>query len=850
MLNFNTEFYQKLFRSLDNNAVLMRIEDDRTYYPIWCSHEFAEMMEGTEEEVLRLESASSLSTVHPDDQEAVAYLVKHHKAWDGSNSLVIRKSTVKGSEIWVKVHYAFVEEDGVQYAYCTYADITAIKREEEIAEIARRERDALRILHGLLHSGPWYMDFDEKGNMIKVTWTDTFRHMLGYESVDDFPDKLESWSDLLHEDDRERVLKEYNDTVLDYTGQKVYDVEYRLNTKDRGWRFFHAVGQLTRRPDGSPITYVGMFVDITEQKDIQKRLEEGERAKTMHNSMMEQFNVIADESLTVVRSNLSTGLIEDIRGRDLFPSDFAGNAVSEYVKTRMASFLRDKDRENYQQIFDIDNMLDRAARGLGPVTSVAYCRRASGRQCFVKFSGSASRNPLTGAVDAFGIETEYNAEMVTEVMNEKILAQQYDMVTYIVNGYYGVTIGDAANITRGSIFPKERDGIYMDYIVDQVLPVVPEAQRETIGNALSLDTVTEKLQSEETYTVDVACLIDGETFYKRFTYYTVDPESQFYILLKSDITDVIRDQGEREQTRAAYSSMLDQFNAMADQSLTVQRTNLTTGLIEESRGTDLYDTDYPGGSIVESARVRSESFLIEGDREKYEETFALDKLLERTGSGQGPATFVGYCRRQSGRQCFVKFSGSASRNPLTGDVTAFGVETEYNTEMVNEVMDEKVLAQQYDMITYIVSGYYSVAIGDAANISRGSIFPKQRNGIYMDYIRTQVLPVLAGSDGEKTAVASALSLEAIEAALAVDEPYIIDVACDIDGEIFNKRFMFYAVDRERHFYILLKSDITDVLQKQREQNELLATALREAEHANAAKTAFLSNMSHEIRTPM
>ncbi len=53
------------------------------------------------------------------------------------------------------------------------------------------------------------------------------------------------------------------------------------------------------------------------------------------------------------------------------------------------------------------------------------------------------------------------------------------------------------------------------------------------------------------------------------------------------------------------------------------------------------------------------------------------------------------------------------------------------------------------------------------------------------------------------------------------------------------------------FYVFI-GDITEkkTAQEQQEKNEMLALALREAERANVAKTAFLSNMSHEIRTPM
>ena len=114
----------------------------------------------------------------------------------------------------------------------------------------------------MLKSGPWYMDFDETGNMVSVTWSNTFRKMVGYDSTEDFPDRLESWSDLLHPEDKEYVLNEFNKTIRDYSGQRVYDVTYRLKTKDRGWRWFHAVGRTERR---SPIS-ASLWTSQTERK--------------------------------------------------------------------------------------------------------------------------------------------------------------------------------------------------------------------------------------------------------------------------------------------------------------------------------------------------------------------------------------------------------------------------------------------------------------------------------------------------------------------------------------------------------------------------------------------------------
>ncbi|MCM1174446.1 MAG: response regulator [Blautia sp.] len=50
--------------------------------------------------------------------------------------------------------------------------------------------------------------------------------------------------------------------------------------------------------------------------------------------------------------------------------------------------------------------------------------------------------------------------------------------------------------------------------------------------------------------------------------------------------------------------------------------------------------------------------------------------------------------------------------------------------------------------------------------------------------------------------------------------------------------------------MVVSRDITTQVQKQREQTQALQDALMQAQHANNAKTTFLSNMSHDIRTPM
>ncbi len=158
------------------------------------------------------------------------------------------------------VNLAMLEADREMYTN------KAILKDTKERRIAAHKEATIRVMHEALGSGMWGMEFDEEGNIASVEWSPEFRRMIGYKDENDFPNKLESWSDLLHPDDREAVLKEYNDTISDYSGQKNYDVEYRLRVKSGEWRWFHALGRLLRRDDGVPLSYVGMFVDITDKK--------------------------------------------------------------------------------------------------------------------------------------------------------------------------------------------------------------------------------------------------------------------------------------------------------------------------------------------------------------------------------------------------------------------------------------------------------------------------------------------------------------------------------------------------------------------------------------------------------
>ncbi len=180
------------------------------------------------------------------------------------------------------------------------------------------EKKAMQIIHSVMNSGPWTIEFNEKGEIEKCIWSQTFREMLGYTSVEEFPDKLESWSNLLHKDCKEKVIKAFWNAVNDYSGNTIYDVEYRLLTKNAGWKWYHAAGSLIRRPDGSPLTFIGLFTDIDETKRNELALKE-------------QFRIVDALSRdygNVLKIDLKMNITTAIKQEGFIPKTFKGQLSS------------------------------------------------------------------------------------------------------------------------------------------------------------------------------------------------------------------------------------------------------------------------------------------------------------------------------------------------------------------------------------------------------------------------------------------------------------------------------------------------------------------------------------------
>ena len=137
----------------------------------------------------------------------------------------------------------------------------------------------LALVNESIHSALWYFECNENDEIVHANWSHAFRQLLGYHDILDFPNKLDSWSNLLHPEDHDRVMQLLLETIADKTNTTKYNVEYRLKMQDGQYQWFRASAEVIRRLDGSANRIAGIISNI----DAEKRSRmQAQRAAAFH----------------------------------------------------------------------------------------------------------------------------------------------------------------------------------------------------------------------------------------------------------------------------------------------------------------------------------------------------------------------------------------------------------------------------------------------------------------------------------------------------------------------------------------------------------------------------------------
>jgi PAS domain-containing protein len=160
-----------------------------------------------------------------------------------------------------------------------------------------------QLANNALRTGLWDMDVidgDPVNPNNTFIWSNEFRRMIGFTDESDFPNKLSSWSDRLHPDDKERTLNAFAKHMTDRSGRTPYDVKYQLKLKNGEYGYFRATGDTVRDSNGVPLRVAGLLLDLSQEK----------KAEELDRQLVEQIKQDAElvNSITKLVADFNDGI--------------------------------------------------------------------------------------------------------------------------------------------------------------------------------------------------------------------------------------------------------------------------------------------------------------------------------------------------------------------------------------------------------------------------------------------------------------------------------------------------------------------------------------------------------------
>jgi len=252
----------------------------------------------------------------------------------------------------------------------------------------------------------------------RFTWSQEFRHMLGFSDERDFPNVTSSWSDRLHPEDKDRTINAFAAHLNDHSGRTPYDLVYRLMLKNGEYRSFRAFGATLRDSKGVPLRVAGALEDITEKSRMQQDLETNDlRFRLLLKSIdVALWDMVVDPNDPVAGNN-EFWWSDELRHM----LGFSGEHDFPNVTSSWSDRLHPEDKERTLQAFAA-HLNDYTGRT--PYSIRYRLMHKNGNYLLMRADGSTLRSPSGVPIRVVG-----SVEDITHALNKESLSESIDKFT-------------------------------------------------------------------------------------------------------------------------------------------------------------------------------------------------------------------------------------------------------------------------------------------------------------------------------------------------------------------------------------------------------------------------------------
>jgi PAS domain S-box-containing protein len=312
----------------------------------------------------------------------------------------------------------------------------------------------------------------------ELFFSDMKAEMLGYDPKELIP-HVDTFTKRLHPDDFENTMENMRKLLVGE--REIYEVEYRIQSKNGEWKWFYDKGKVVERDeDNRPIRIIGIASDITEKKrNAILLMENEERFRKLFNHSVNGIR-IADSNGIIIEENPKMFSITGIP-----TSEVIGKPVCDIIFR--LSIDEEQTQENYDRIknlcdsfiktgiFPIQDKIEHRLNCQGTIKDVeSSFFSVKTEKGFLLYSivrditdfKNVQKELLKAKSEIEASELKYR--LIAENTSDGILVLGSNtQIQYVSPGYkkmHGISLddyfsGNSTNIYK-SIHPEDRDGLF------------------------------------------------------------------------------------------------------------------------------------------------------------------------------------------------------------------------------------------------------------------------------------------------------------------------------------------------------------------------------------------------------
>jgi PAS domain S-box-containing protein len=327
-------------RTLQDTQTTLRLALSATRTGVWEWHIHENKVFWSDEiyEIFNVTKTSEFVTfeeyknfIHPDDRKVVAEILQAAIELKEEYHAEHRVIRIDQAVRWIKaVGVVFYNIQGQpEKMLGTVQDITERKLTEQ-------EKRGWQIRYDLIVKSSGQMVYDYNTTNGKILWTGSTHEVLGF-SHEEMGD-INRWSELIHPDDKERILEE-----LDHAQDNLskFEVVYRFRHRDGHYKIVSDRGFFIRDNDPTEnVRMLGIMEDISHEKETERNLIVKNEELTKTNQELDRFVYSASHDLRAPIASL-LGLIKVVRLEKSLENIEVLLNMQEKTLLKLDNFIRD-----------------------------------------------------------------------------------------------------------------------------------------------------------------------------------------------------------------------------------------------------------------------------------------------------------------------------------------------------------------------------------------------------------------------------------------------------------------------------------------------------------------------------